>query len=297
MKLYSIIAVLALGSRSTYASPTGAASCLPGVPFASTSPHLLAPQGEELSENGFEVFLNDEKLDADSTYTVTTGEEYTLKLTGSAFKGFLVRIGESSAALTPTSPGVQDAEVCGDGVAGVTHMDNNEKQEISATLKVDEAGTDIAMDITVVIVLIFSQESVWHNSRFVINAEDPPTPDPSSSPSSAPSLSSSPSSSASISSVPSSSPSSYPSSAPSSPPSLYPSSAPSSSPSLSASSPPSLYPSSPPSVSPFFSAPSLSPSLYPSSTPTPTSGGDGPFIQVVTLVSFGVASAVFLSMM
>jgi len=232
MKLCSIIAVLALGSRSTAAYPTGAGSCLPGVPFGATSPHLtIAPQGEELSENGFEVFLNDEKLDSDSAFTVTTGKEYTLKLKGNAFKGFLVRIGENSAALTPASAGVQDAEFCTDGIAGVTHMDRNEKQEVSATLKVDDVGTDIPMDITVVLVLSpADNESLWYNTRFMINAEDPPTPAPSVSPSSAPSA-------------------------------------------------------------------TFAPSFSPSTAPTPTSGGVGPFIQVVTLVSLGVASAVLLSMM
>mmetsp|Transcript_16647 Transcript_16647/g.23449 ORF Transcript_16647/g.23449 Transcript_16647/m.23449 type:complete len:243 (+) Transcript_16647:141-869(+) len=186
----AILASLSTSENLVHAAPNGALSCLPGVPFAPSSPHITYTDIStgSFADNGFQVFLNDDELTPETPFVVDNGETYTFKLKGTTdkFKGFLVRFGDEikdfSGTLVPSSAGVQDNGICGDLLGQITHQTADLKDEITADFKVETAATNIPMDVTVVLINKTTPGSEYYNARFIITVPPAPTQAPTPSP-------------------------------------------------------------------------------------------------------------------
>ena len=178
------------------AFPNGTGNCnagtdailLPGLSHANNS----QVGGTALADFGITVALNGDLLNTTAPTDFMTGENHTLTITATdaPFLGFLARIEGSGkdmfldtmSALESDSTDVQVAQstcINVNRVGGVTHTFNNEKESVSALLRMDDPADGLLLDVTVVIRNVDSEAvSEWYFSRFVLNAVGSPTTSP-----------------------------------------------------------------------------------------------------------------------
>jgi hypothetical protein len=146
---------------TAHAFPNGAGQCIGGRAAVDGEHLTLNPVVTgSLVDGGLEVTINDgTTLTEDGgPYEIATNTDYTIAIgisSSGGFRGALIRAassnGESDFTLQAADEFGQDAtSVCTDnGVLGVTHVSNDIKPSLSATLNVGFVGT-ITLDITVV---------------------------------------------------------------------------------------------------------------------------------------------------
>jgi hypothetical protein len=196
MKIISGLAFAGFICGIVDAFTTGAGSCkagtdailVPGLPHATNS----QVGGTALADFGITVALNGELLNTTAPTDFMTGDNHTLTITATdaPFLGFLARIDgsgddmflDTTLALASNSTDVQVAlSTCinVNRVGGVTHTDSNEKESVSAVLRMDDPADGLLLDVTVVIRNVNSEAvSEWYFSRFGLNAVGPPTTSP-----------------------------------------------------------------------------------------------------------------------
>ena len=191
--LASIAVLLAtvLSERGVHAFPSEAGSCRAGGNALGGS-HKARSQvgGGPLSDHGLELRLDGTKLQSGVVSQVVVGTSYSLELVATTptytFRGFLMRLEsptlDTIEALTvpDNANGIQVADyfcVNIEGVGGLTHTTNNDKSKVNGLFQVDEAATDLTLDVTVV---AQNREGVseWYYSQFLLQAISVPAPTP-----------------------------------------------------------------------------------------------------------------------
>jgi hypothetical protein len=155
-------ATLLLASLAPAAAyPYGAGACPEAIP-AVGSFHLFRTPGDSggLDDGGLTVVIDGTPLDSAEPLGLFTNIDYTVTLAGSSFRGFLFRLASpldgvdampnvDSLAPEAGNSDVQQAAACNSrDVAGVTHVINDVKTEVSATLNADTAY-EALFDVTV----------------------------------------------------------------------------------------------------------------------------------------------------
>jgi hypothetical protein len=153
--------------------------------------------GGPLSDYGITMLLNGQVLDPSTPAEFTTGDDHSLSFTvpdgNLPCKGFLIRMDSvvdairTVDAILPiesidpdtnmtTTGGVKVAPECqfAELVAGVSHIDATQKQEVNVNLNMEDETDGLELDVTVVIQTSISQNiSHWYYSRFILNAVKP----------------------------------------------------------------------------------------------------------------------------
>jgi hypothetical protein len=189
MMLSRLVILSSLFAGGVLAYPSGAGSCVGGQSAVGGS-HLGASLRKEGSlEMGSLTFaINGISLMSDTTMDIPIGMSHTWTLSvdmdgfqARPFKGFLVRlngggVGVEDAldmAISRQNSMIQPAQACDDieGVAGVTHVDSEEKTCVSGVLLLDEAADGMIFDITVVIENNSTKSASAHFwSSYTVNA-------------------------------------------------------------------------------------------------------------------------------
>jgi hypothetical protein len=159
--LQATLLLLASALAPTSAFPTGAGAC-PEAIAAVGGFHIYRAPGDlgSLEDGALTVFTDDIPLDSALPHDLFTNTDYTVTLAG-YFRGFLLRLASpfdtpfdtvSNVDFLAPEVGtgnVQLATVCNNiDVAGVTHVINDVKTEVSATLNADTAY-EALFDVTV----------------------------------------------------------------------------------------------------------------------------------------------------
>jgi hypothetical protein len=183
----------------TMAFPNGAGGCPEGRP-AVDALHIreypnrtiqtgsLRDGGLELEIHGISLFNLDE-----DTLALPVGVPltWTLKTTARPFRGFLLRVNggdnniDTRGALLPHTSSEPNTTTTDDdnnnvtqaqgiclvyhGVGGVCHTNNQEKQSVSGILYLDDASTNLQLDVTVVIENRY-HSSIYYYSGFRLDA-------------------------------------------------------------------------------------------------------------------------------
>jgi hypothetical protein len=163
----------------TFAYPNGAGQCIGGR-AAVGGEHLTLNPSEtgSLVDGGLEVTVNDDTTLTENggPYEIATNTDYTIAIgisSSGGFRGALIRAssdnGETDFTLQAADDFGQEAtSVCtDDGVLGVTHVTNDIKPSLSATLNVAFVGT-ITLDITVVQAANGNDGSYYYYSTFTL---------------------------------------------------------------------------------------------------------------------------------
>jgi hypothetical protein len=197
------------------AYPTGSGSCIGGKAAVGGS-HLEPSNGVLLSgsltEGSVVVTLDQQTLQSSSsTATVQSNQEYTLSVTSNnpngGFRGILIRMELTTTGTTATAAASESDsfvttdmtqlsflqwdtsltqltdDICSSEgynlnvVQGLTHVNNDEKKQITATVRFDTPGT-VHIDITIVGANRDSIGSVYGYERFpiqvVASTSEPP---------------------------------------------------------------------------------------------------------------------------
>ena len=179
------------------ALPTGAPVCTVGV-AAPGSPHTSpgrSPQTGPLAIAGFIVKIGDQILDANTPITLQAYQDLRIVVTSESgvqpFKGALVivsKVGldtQNTFSLTPEDETkLQISPACPSFARdGVTHIDNELKTSVEATMRFDENIQDLLLDVNVVVINKGVSEggSFYYYSQYKINVEGATSP-PSSTP-------------------------------------------------------------------------------------------------------------------
>jgi hypothetical protein len=163
----------------TFAYPNGAGQCIGGR-AAVGGEHLTLNPSEtgSLVDGGLEVTVNGDTTLTENggPYEIATNTDYTIAIgisSSGGFRGALIRAssdnGETDFTLQAADDFGQEAtSVCSDdGVLGVTHVTNDIKPSLSATLNVAFVGT-ITLDITVVQAANDNDGSYYYYSPFTL---------------------------------------------------------------------------------------------------------------------------------
>jgi hypothetical protein len=151
--------LLASALAPTVALPTKAAGTCPESTAAVGGFHLSRTPGDLGSlPDGLKVFIDGNRIKDTVPLDLLTNTDYKVTLGGSAFRGFLLRLASPMDTVSnvdflfPEAAGignVQLATVCNNiDIAGVTHVANDVKTEVSATLNSDTAY-EALFDVTV----------------------------------------------------------------------------------------------------------------------------------------------------
>jgi hypothetical protein len=175
LKAIFLLACLAPAS----AFPTGAGGCAEANPAVGGFHVFRAGDTGGLGDGELIVFIDDIPLDSALPHDLFTNTDYTVTLAG-YFRGFLLRLASPSDVvsnvdfLTPEEAGngdVQLATVCNNiDVAGVTHVINDVKTEVSATLNADtayEALFDVTVSISRPTSLLYAYFSRRHDKCII----------------------------------------------------------------------------------------------------------------------------------
>lgn len=185
MNFRSLLALLSL--HRALAFPSGAGGCDAGNPLGGF--HISRPQTTgSLSVGGFEILLNDFPVSPITPTVFSPGGNNTITLrstgTDNVFRGYLLRfdVGNTdTGGLIPDAEGAVSSFCIAQNVSSVTHTNNNDKTEITATIDIDEDVTDlISLQVTVVVANV-PASSEWYFSNYMLqqaDAIDPPTNPP-----------------------------------------------------------------------------------------------------------------------
>jgi uncharacterized surface protein with fasciclin (FAS1) repeats len=167
--LSSTLVVLLASSSicSVAASPNGASACPAGVaaPGGSHTTQASVTTGP-LSDGGLTVTIGGVPVTDGMTVTDLM---FDVVVSGAAFKGYLIRAGNTDVTeVTPDADGAV-ADACGGAVGAVTHTSRDEKTTATATVDLLQPGT-IDFDISVVIEN-GGGISTYYYSPFTVNVE------------------------------------------------------------------------------------------------------------------------------
>ena len=182
-----VVAFIILASYQQIATalPTGAAGCAAGQAAVGGS-HLEADDIQQgpLSSRDIKVFINGVELDPNTEFDVPIGVNHVWKVSmppdSEGFRGYLLRLDGGDDELDTTEaltniPGmggtVQVANVCveTEGVGGVTHNSRVRKKDVEGRLRLDETGSNLNLDVTVVL-NNRNGLSQFYYSHFILNA-------------------------------------------------------------------------------------------------------------------------------
>ena len=180
-----IIAIISVFVR---ALPTGAPVCTLGV-AAPGNPHTSAgrsPQTGPLAIAGFIVKIGDVILDTNTPITVQAYQDLRVVVTSEGgeqpFRGALVIVSKpgipilNAFSLTTndeTKLQSQNATCAPLNADGVTHVDNEIKTSVEATLNFDQNIQELLLDVNVVVVnrIVSNGGSFYYYSQYKINVE------------------------------------------------------------------------------------------------------------------------------
>jgi hypothetical protein len=160
------------------AFPSGAGGCDGDGP-AVQEPHFSRPGGRGALEE-FGYTLSVDGIVVDGTATVSAGVPHTLTVSGgeNVYRGILFRLenidGTDATPFLNTVDGdgnTQLAAVCTTPIAGVTHTNNDDKNNLSAILDVDNAASFI-LDLTLVLSYVDS-DSTFYYTQYQIDVTSP----------------------------------------------------------------------------------------------------------------------------
>jgi hypothetical protein len=167
----SLLTLAALVS-STWAYPTGTGGCLRNGFGSVGYSHQNRPTVISGAFSDFpgrlQVLISENDLSTatllspETAFDVEVGKTYTLFITGDlAFRGFLYRLESTDGVDTTIALDVQDGDLNAQvaiipcvqdaRVGGVTHTNNDEKNEARALLTMDEPSQKLLLDVTAVI--------------------------------------------------------------------------------------------------------------------------------------------------
>ena len=159
-----------------------------GGQAATTGGHAPTSNSGDLSEGDYRVFIDGKQLSSGNIVTFPVGTEVPIRLEGDNYKGFLLRLSSPSGvttvdALSADSDDVQVSGLCTDQetVGGLTHTSNLEKTLVEGFLLMDEAATDLILDVTVVMQNNGGNSQYTYGS-FQVSAEDAATEPPATDP-------------------------------------------------------------------------------------------------------------------
>ena len=190
-----VIVLVAIISVFVRALPTGAPVCTLGK-SAPGDPHTSIgrrPQTGPLAGAGFIVKIGDEILDIETPITVNAYEDIRVTVTSEGgeqpFRGALLIVSKAGnstvdafSLTTADATKLQINTLCPSNAAsGVTHVDNEIKTSVEATMRFDENFQDLILDVNVVVInrLVSEGGSFYYYSQYKINvqgATPPPTP-------------------------------------------------------------------------------------------------------------------------
>jgi hypothetical protein len=176
--------LLASLAAPTAALPTGAAGTCPEAIAAVGGFHLSRNPGDlgSITDGGLTITIDDIPLDSAVPLDLVINEDHTIALSGS-FRGFLFRLAsplDSGLNAVPNidflapeagNGDVQLSDICNNlDVAGVTHVINDIKTAVSATINADmvyEGLFDVTVSISYLLTHITCRASINANSYLV----------------------------------------------------------------------------------------------------------------------------------
>jgi hypothetical protein len=206
MMIYSIATALVyivvfIAVVVVQALPSGAPVCTIGE-AAPGNPHTAAersPLTGPLSMAGFIVKIGDETLNTSTPITVQAYEDLRVEITSESgeqpFRGALMIVSKTGGVIEEAftlneadASKLQINTLCAPSAAsGVTHVNNELKTSVGATLRFDENIQEVLLDVNVVVINRIASEggSIYYYSQFKINvigATPPPTRTPTRTP-------------------------------------------------------------------------------------------------------------------
>jgi hypothetical protein len=157
---------------------SGAGGCDGDGP-AVQEPHLSRPGGRGALEE-FGYTLSVDGIVVDGTTTVSAGVPHTLTVSGgeNVYRGILFRLEnidgtDATPFLNPVDgdANTQLAAVCTTPIAGVTHTNSDDKNNLSAILDVDDAASFI-LDLTLVLSNV-ETDSTFYYTQYQIDVTSP----------------------------------------------------------------------------------------------------------------------------
>jgi hypothetical protein len=176
----SIVSSLTFHARFVEAGPLGAGGCYGGIAAVYGS-HVLrnATVNGTLADGGFSLFVKDVQVDSSNEVALDLSTTHPIYVSGEKlYKGVLYRLeaedGSDMTGIIELSEGDTNTkladDVCLVPVAGVTHANANEKNDVPATLNTGDEPAVYLLDVTIV-VSNTADMSEYYYTRYTLSVE------------------------------------------------------------------------------------------------------------------------------